>query len=70
MKEALQYLEAYEVFVYSIKDRHPEIITSKLVVVRWGPHRCQLQGTIHFDRNIILRVYERLDFIEKKDCIL
>jgi len=66
MKDALQSIEAYEAFVYSIKDRHPEITTSKLVVVRRGPHRCQLQGTIHFERNIILRVYERLDFIEKK----
>jgi len=66
MKEALQSIDDYEAFVYSINDRHPEITTSKLVVVRRGPHRCQLQGTIHFDRNIILRVYERLDFIEKQ----
>ncbi|MDZ7291670.1 MAG: DUF6516 family protein [candidate division KSB1 bacterium] len=66
MKEVLQSVEAYEAFVYSIKDRHPGIIVSKLVIVRRGPHRCQLKGTVHFDRNVVLRVYERLDFIERK----
>ncbi|MGH7601759.1 MAG: toxin-antitoxin system TumE family protein [bacterium] len=66
MKEALQSIEAYENFVYSVADRHPEILTSTLVVVRRGPYHCQLQGSLHFDRNIFLRVYERLDFIESK----
>jgi hypothetical protein len=66
MKAALQSVETYENFAYSIKDRHPEIVMSTLIIVRRGPHRCQLQGELHFDRNIVLRVYERLDFIDRK----
>ncbi len=66
MKAALHSVETYENFVYAIRDRHPEIVTSTLVVVRRGPHRCQVQGELQFDRNIVLHVYERLDFIDRK----
>jgi len=66
MKAVLQSVETYENFAYSMKDRHPEIVMSTLVIVRRGPHRSQLQGELHFDRNIVLRVYERLDFIDRK----
>jgi len=66
MREALQSVESYESFIYSIKDHHPEIVVSTLVIVRRGPHRCQLQGEVHFDRNLVLRVYERVDFLEAK----
>ncbi len=65
MKEVLQSIEEYEHFVYSLKDRHAAIETSTLVVVRRGPHRCQLQSEIHFEQNVVLRVYERLDFIDQ-----
>ncbi|MEK7728812.1 MAG: DUF6516 family protein [candidate division KSB1 bacterium] len=64
MKEALQSTEEYERFIYSLKDRHAAVETSTLVIIRRGPHRCQLQGEVHFARNIVLRVYERLDFID------
>lgn len=64
MKEALQSAEAYERYIYSLQDRYNEITLSTLVIIHRGPHRCQLQGEIHFARNIVLRVYERLDFID------
>ena len=66
MKNALHSVEAYEAFVYSIKDRYPEIEVSTLVIVRRGPHQCQLQGSVQFVRDIVLRVYERVDFVECK----
>lgn len=66
MKEALRSVEAYEAFVYSIKDRYPAIEVSTLVVVRRGPHHAQLQGFIQFARDIVLHVYERIDFVEYK----
>jgi len=66
MREALKSVASCESFIYSIKDRYPEIATSTLVIVRRGPHRCQLQGKLHFDRNIVLRVYERVDFVQEK----
>jgi len=66
MNGTLKSAETYESLVYSLKDRHPEIRMSTLVIVRRGPHRCQLQGEVHFDRDIVLRVYERLDFIDRK----
>lgn len=66
MREALKSVTSYEGFIYSIKDRYPEIITSTLIVVRRGPYRCQLQGELHLGRNIILRVYERVDCLQEK----
>ena len=64
MKEALQTIEKYEQFVYTLRERHPEINASTLIVVHRGPHHCVLQGSIEFEQNISLLIYERIDFLD------
>ncbi|MFQ5641374.1 MAG: DUF6516 family protein [bacterium] len=64
MKDALQSIEEYERFVYSLEERHPGIKVSKLVVIRRGPHHCVLQGRVEFEHEIYLQIYERIDFLD------
>lgn len=65
MNAALESITDYEQFVYSLQEQYAAIEHSTLIVVHRGPHRCQLQGELSFFRNIVLRVYERIDFISK-----
>lgn len=55
-------LEAYENFVYTLANRYPSIEYSTLVFVRLDPLAGELTGELHFAGNIVLRVFEIVDF--------
>jgi hypothetical protein len=58
----LQTVESYELFVYGIKERYPQVRTSTLVLKRTGALFAELTGSLSFENNIRLVVRERLDF--------
>lgn len=55
---------AYEQFVYSLPERYPSIQISTLVIVPPNLDVAQLTGLIAFGDDIVLCVYELLDFDE------
>ncbi len=55
-------LASYEVFVYSLRDTFPAILSSTLRVVRSGPAGGQVIGTLTFAGAIRLDVAEQVDF--------
>jgi hypothetical protein len=52
----------YEIFVYSLCDTFPVILTSTLRVIRSGPDAGQVIGTLTFANDIRLDVAEQVDF--------
>lgn len=58
----LPSLAEYERLIYTLPDRHPTIRHSTLVVVRHGPTFAELTGTLEFDNDIRLTVWEDLNF--------
>lgn len=52
----------YERFIYSLPDTYPSIRRSTLVVIRRGPALAEVIGTIEFDNDITLTVWEDLNF--------
>ena len=52
----------YEVFVYSLRDAFPSILSSTLRIVRTGPAAGQVIGTLTFLNDIRLDVAELVDF--------
>lgn len=55
-------LASYEVFIYSLRDVFPAILSSTLRVIRSGPAGGQVVGTLTFADDIRLDVAEQLDF--------
>jgi hypothetical protein len=57
---ALQSLREYEQFIYSLAERHPEILQSTLTIQRRGRRLAELRGEVVLRNGVRLRVYERL----------
>ncbi len=60
----LPALTVYERFIYSLLDRYPLIRQSTLVLIPHGPAFAEVTGTLLFDNDIRLTVWEDLDFDE------
>lgn len=60
-------LSEYEQFVYSLQARFSSIETSTLVVKRTSAGSAQVVGTSYFNREMKLRIFETIDFVER--CI-
>jgi len=58
----LPSLADYERLVYSLQDRFSSIRHSALVVIRHGPAFAEVTGTIEFDDDITLTIWEDLNF--------
>ena len=58
----LRTVEAYEYFIYTLRDRYPEIKISNLVLKPIGSLIGEVMGSLTFENNIRLIVRERLDF--------
>jgi len=58
----LPSLADYERLVYTLPDRHPMIRRSTLIIIRHGPAFAELTGTLEFDDEIRLTVWEDLNF--------
>lgn len=55
-------LEAYELFIYNLRETFPSIRSSTLRIIRTGPASGQLVGIITFSNNVRLDVAELVDF--------
>ncbi|MBN1877652.1 MAG: hypothetical protein JXA33_25745 [Anaerolineae bacterium] len=55
-------LEAYEHFVYNLREIFPSIQSSTLRIIRTGPDSERLVGIVTFPHNIHLDVAELVDF--------
>ncbi|MGH7595476.1 MAG: toxin-antitoxin system TumE family protein [bacterium] len=62
MENPLANAANYEVFVYSIQHRYPQIKISTLVLKRTGKLFGELAGQLFFENEIRLFIRERLDF--------
>jgi len=62
MENPLASPERYEVFVYSIQHRYPQVKISTLVLKRNGKLFGELAGQLFFENEVRLFVKERLDF--------
>ncbi len=54
--------EDYELFLYTLGERYPQIRSSTLTLVRQGATLGRVQGEVHFEQGIRLVVLERLVF--------
>ncbi len=52
----------YESFIYTLPSRYPTICMSSLVLVPPGMDTAQLTGLVTFGTDLVLCVYESLDF--------
>jgi len=52
--------EDYELFLYTLKERHSSIRQSTLTFVRRGASMARVSGELHFDHNIRMIIRERL----------
>lgn len=55
-------LPDYERLVYTLRQTYPSIKRSTLVIIRHGPAFAQLSGSLEFSNDVILRVWEDLNF--------
>lgn len=55
-------IAGYEIFIYSLRDRFPTILSSDLRVIRSGPAGGQVIGTLTFPNGVRLSVAEQVDF--------
>lgn len=55
-----QSLHDYEEFVYGLGQRHPQILSSTLILARRGPGLAILTGDVHMHSGYRLAVYEIL----------
>lgn len=55
-------LSEYELLIYGLPDRYPSIRQSTLVVIRHGPTFAEVLGTVEFEDDVTLTVWEDLDF--------
>lgn len=58
-------LPTYERFIYSIQRHFPTIRQSTLVLIQHGPAFVELSGTLLFELNINLEVWEDLDSVPR-----
>ena len=58
----LSSLPDYERLVYTLQAVYPSIEHSTLVVIRRGPAFAELGGSVEFSNDIVLRVWEDLNF--------
>lgn len=57
-------VRAYEQFIYSLPDRYQEILQSTLVLIPHGAAFAELAGTLLFDGDVRLTIWEDIDFAE------
>ena len=62
MSNPLRTLEDYELFIYTLPERHNSIRQSTLTLVRLGASLGRLAGELQFDRGFRLVVRERILF--------
>lgn len=62
----LSSIEQYSEFVYGLVDTYPSVVQSQLVLSPRGATIGVLEGTIKFKGEILLRVFERLDFSQQR----
>ncbi len=62
MKNPLDTIEQYELFLYTLKETFPAIKQSTIVFIRRGVTLAKSAGEIHFDQGVRLVVRERLLF--------
>ncbi len=58
----LQSLREYELFVYTLQEKYPQIRTSTLIVVRDGPAVATLSGELFFDKGYRIFIWEMVTF--------
>ncbi len=58
----LPSLPDYERLIYTLQESHPSIERSTLVVIRHGPAFAELSGSLEFSNDVILHVWEDLNF--------
>jgi hypothetical protein len=56
----------YERYVYTLSERHPSVAYSTLVLHPVGRTLIELEGEVHFARDVKLSVYELIDLDEGK----
>ena len=57
-------LRAYERFIYTLPQQFPVIERSTLVLILHGPAFAELNGSLLFAQDVVLHVWEDLDFID------
>lgn len=62
MTQPFRTPEDYELFLYTLNERYPQIQRSTLALVRLGATLGRVRGEIHFARRFRLVVLERLVF--------
>ncbi|MDZ7363447.1 MAG: DUF6516 family protein [candidate division KSB1 bacterium] len=56
-------LDNYERYIYSVQNLSPCIQASTLVLIRYGKSVADVEGTVLFETDLSLEVYEHLNFI-------
>jgi hypothetical protein len=56
----------YEHYVYTLKERHPSVIYSTLVLRPLGRALMELEGEVCFAGEVTLRVYEMIDLSQAR----
>jgi len=59
-------LPEYESFIYSLQAQFKSIKVSTLVVKRTSPHTAQVVGVLLFDKRVIFRVRESINFLTRR----
>lgn len=54
--------QTYGELIYSLQERYPVIQHSTLVLAPIGPTLAKLEGQVTFERNVMLDVWELVDF--------
>lgn len=57
-------LPEYENFIYSLQARFNCIKISTLVLKRTSNNSAQVSGVLYFDKDVTLRIFEAVDFLE------
>ncbi len=65
----LETIQDYELFIYSVQEKNPEILSSNLVFRRIGSTVAQVIGEIAFKDNFRVRIREILVFDRKPGII-
>jgi len=60
----LDSIEDYAQFIYALPARYPIIQKNTLRLYTVGPYEGVLKGEVHFERGIVLRVVEMIDFAQ------
>lgn len=61
----LQNLHIYESFIYNLPQQYQSIQQSTLVLIAHGTAFAELTGVLLFEKDIVLTVWEDLDFAEQ-----